>query len=287
MSSIHTSPADSYSGELLLSISHVFFVTSWGYAGDHWFSWLVKALNSHPEIFSYLANEGSRPKYFPAERSRAERPEILHFSRFMSDVGMTYKAVGDCYSYRPTMMDALRKEWGDLVPVVQITRHPIAWLEFHVRWRALNMRMLGGEVGPIQHEFENACNHSLFKSLDLMPYSMNDIDVWASYQGMEKLNDVVADLHTGIRHHQLEKIVLNPKLFNELVGFITHNRVNFDQSLLDQVYRWVWRPFKGETTLNANPERLLLEWPDWKRTAFERIVSPEAIRCFQALGYEI
>lgn len=47
------------------AISHVFYVTSWGYGADHWFSWFAKLLNAHPEIFVYLANEGSRPKYFP------------------------------------------------------------------------------------------------------------------------------------------------------------------------------------------------------------------------------
>jgi hypothetical protein len=30
------------------SVGHVFFVTSWGYAGDHWFSWFVKP----PELSS-------------------------------------------------------------------------------------------------------------------------------------------------------------------------------------------------------------------------------------------
>ena len=89
------------------ALSHVFYVTSWGYGADHWFAWFVRALNANPEIMAYLANEGSRPKYFPEERTRAERPDLLQFTRFIADVGMTYTAAGDCYSYRPTMMHAL------------------------------------------------------------------------------------------------------------------------------------------------------------------------------------
>src|SRR3972149_4717635 len=68
-------------------------------------SWFVKALNANPEIMAYLANEGSRPKYFPEERSRAQRPDLIKFTRFVADVGMTYTAIGDCSTYRPTIMN--------------------------------------------------------------------------------------------------------------------------------------------------------------------------------------
>ena len=50
------------------AVGQVFLVTSWGYGADHWFSWFSKTLNAHPELFVYLANEGSRPKYFPEEK---------------------------------------------------------------------------------------------------------------------------------------------------------------------------------------------------------------------------
>ena len=65
------------------ALNKVFLVTSWGYGADHWFSWFSKALNAHPEVFSYLANEGSRPKYFPEERTRADRPNIIKFVRLL------------------------------------------------------------------------------------------------------------------------------------------------------------------------------------------------------------
>jgi hypothetical protein len=151
------------------ALSHAFYVTSWGYGADHWFSWFVKSLNAHSEIMAYLANEGSRPKYFPEERSRAQRPDLIKFTRFIADVGMTYTAIGDCYSYRPTMMHAVLEKWPDIVRIVQLTRHPYAWLFFHVRWRTTNMRMLGGEQGPLDHEWLYGCDHDLFKRLGLKP----------------------------------------------------------------------------------------------------------------------
>ncbi len=61
--------------------TNVFYVTSQGYAADHWYGWLPKALNAHPEIFALLAHEGSRPKYIKT-RTRGERPSIIPFTEF-------------------------------------------------------------------------------------------------------------------------------------------------------------------------------------------------------------
>ena len=148
------------------ALKKVFIVTSWGYGADHWFSWFSKALNAHSQIFSYLANEGSRPKYFPEERSRAERPDIIKYVRFIADVGMTFDAIGDCYSYRPTMLDRLLAVYPN-IPILHLTRHPYAWLFFHVRWRMRNMRMLGGENQPLDHEWKNGCDHDCLELLAL------------------------------------------------------------------------------------------------------------------------
>ena len=269
------------------ALSHVFFVTSWGYGADHWFSWFVKALNANPEIMAYLANEGSRPKYFPEERSRAQRPDLIKFTRFVADVGMTYTAIGDCYSYRPTMMHALLEEWPDIVRVVHLTRHPYAWLFFHVRWRSTNMRMLGGEQGPLDHEWLHGCDHKLFKSLGLKPYKKEDIEIWTTYQGMWKMNDVASDSKMPIRQIPIEQVVASRELFCEIVDYITHGRVRYDSNLLDLIYSWVWTPFRGEQQLRVCPEELRDDWPDWKIEAFDKLVSPEAKSCFIQLGYKL
>lgn len=269
------------------ALSHVFYVTSWGYGADHWFAWFVKALNANPEMLAYLANEGSRPKYFPEERSRAQRPDLIKFTRFLADIGMTYTAIGDCYSYRPTMMHALLAEWPDIVRIVQLTRHPYAWLFFHVRWRTTNMRMLGGEGGPLEHEWLHGCDHRLFKRLGLRPYNKDDIEIWTSYQGMWKMNDVAADAKMPIRQIPLEQVVSNRDLFCEIVDYLTHGRVSYDKSLLDLIYSWVWTPFRGEQQLRVCPEALRAEWPDWKIEAFDKLVTAEAKECFRQLGYTL
>ncbi|TCS64732.1 hypothetical protein [Varunaivibrio sulfuroxidans] len=267
--------------------SHVFYVTSWGYGADHWFSWFVKALNANPEIMTYLANEGSRPKYFPEERTRAQRPDLIKFTRFMADVGMTYQAIGDCYSYRPTMMHAVLETWPDTVPVIHLTRHPYAWLYFHVRWRTTNMRMLGGEQGPLDHEWLHGCDHDLFNSLGLKPYTKDDIEIWTTYQGMWKMNDVASDAKMPIRQIPIEDVTKNRALFHEIISFITHGRVTYDEKLLDLIYSWVHTPFRGEEELRVSPRDLRAQWPQWKALAFEKLVSPEAKQAYRQLGYKL
>ena len=269
------------------ALSHVFYVTSWGYGADHWFAWFVKALNANPETMTYLANEGSRPKYFPEERSRAERPDLIKFTRFMADVGMTYTAIGDCYSYRPTMMHPLLEAWPGIVRIIQIVRHPYAWLFFHVRWRATNMRMLGGEGGPLEHEWANGCDHKLFKSLGLKPYTKKDVVIWTTYQGIWKMNDVAADAKMPIRQVPIENVVRDRNLFCELVHYITHGRVQYDDQLLDLIYSWVWKPFRGEYKLRVCPQELRAGWEDWQVEAFDKLLSPAAKQSFIDLGYAL
>lgn len=269
------------------ALSHVFYVTSWGYGADHWFAWFCKALNANPEIMTYLANEGSRPKYFPEERTRAQRPDLVNFTRFMADVGMTYTSIGDCYSYRPTMMHAVLENWPDTVRIVQLTRHPFAWLFFHVRWRTTNMRMLGGESKPLDHEWANGCDHDLFKRLGLKPYKKDDIKIWTTYQGMWKMNDVAGDAKMPIRQIPIENIVQDRNLFCEVIDYITHGRVKYSNELLDLIYSWVWKPFRGEDKLRVCPAELRAGWEDWEIEAFDKLVIPEAKQAFIDLGYKI
>lgn len=269
------------------SLSHVFYVTSWGYAGDHWFAWFARALNANPEIMAYLANEGTRSKYFPEERSRAQRPDLGKFTRFMADVGMTYTAIGDCYSYLPTMMHAVLEVWPNIVRIVQLTRHPYAWLFFHVRWRTMNLRMFGWEHGPLEHEWTHACDHEFFKQLELKPYNKEDIEIWATLQGMQRMNDVVSDLKMPIPQIPIEQVVTNREVFHELIDYITHGRVVYADSLLDLIYGWAWTPFRGEEKLRILPLELRAKWPDWKVEAFEKLVSQEAQDSFLNLGYAL
>ena len=264
---------------------HVFFVTSQGYAADHWYGWFPKALNMHPEIFALLAHEGSRPKYF-SERTRGERPDLLMFTEFLNDMGMTYQAIGDCYSYRGHMVPPLRQRFGDAIPIVNLVRHPYVWLEFYIRWRASNMRMRSGSTAPLEWEWKG-CQHARFRDLGLHPYEKDEVPIWAAYQGMVMLEQFVLDYASGVPQIRLEDVAAQPELFQKLVSYLTKDRCNYPTNLLDQAYAFVNSPFRGEETLRMIPRELYEAWPDWKREAFRKLVSPQAKGLFQHWGYNL
>ena len=264
--------------------SHVFFITAQGYAGDHWYSWLPKALNAHPEMFVYIANEGSRPKYF-AERTRSERPDITLFTKFISDVGRTYQAIGDCYSYRANKLQPLVDMYEDRVRRVNIIRHPYVWLFFYVDWRASNMRMGTGSTKPLDHEW-SIVQHELYEGL--RPYKKEDVDIWAFYRGLTFLtNHMMRDFSFDIEHIRLEELVSSGERFNEMVQYLTHDRVSYSKEQLDLVYSWLYTPFRGERKLHITAKEQRVQWENWQVEAFEKIVSKEAINKFKEFGYEL
>lgn len=264
---------------------HVFFVSSFGYAADHWFGWFPKALNSHPEIFALLAHEGSRPKYLK-ERTRGERPPIVPFAHFLNDMGMTYQAIGDCYSYKASQFRELLATFGEDIPMLNLVRHPYVCLEFYIRWRATNMRMPDGSSGPIDWEW-GTVRHDLFERLELKPYAREDVHIWSAYQGMHLLNMIVDDQVPGVRQMALESVVGSREVFAETVRYLTKGRCEYSPALLDTVFGFVNTPFRGEEKLRMVPHELYATWPDWKKDAFEKLVRPEAIALYERMGYAL
>lgn len=264
----------------------VFYVTAWGYAGDHLFGWFPKALNSHRDLFVLLAHEGSRPKYLQ-ERTRGERPPLIPFTEFLNDMGMTYTAIGDCYSYRAGQMPELLRvyRYKD-IPVVNLVRHPLAWLEFYVRWRASNMRMRTDGAGPLAWEWKVAC-HAHFSSLSLRQYGKDEVEVWAAYQGMFQLNNVLGDIHAVQQHIPIERVADNPGIFKEIVNYLSRGHVEFDKDDLDKAYSMRDTLFRGEEPVETDPEKLLAAWPDWKIDAFRKVVRREALDIYKSFGYDL
>ncbi len=264
----------------------VFYVTAWGYAADHLFGWFPKALNCHRDVFTLLAHEGSRPKYLQ-ERTRGERPPLIPFTEFLNDMGMTYSAIGDCYSYRAGQMpELLGIDRYKNIPVVNLVRHPVSWLEFYVRWRATNMRMRAGATDPLEWEWKIAC-HAYFEYLGLPSYTKDDIDIWASYQGMFQLNNVLGDIHAVQHHIAIEKIADEPETFRNLASYLSRGEVTFDQASIDSAYSMRHTLFQGETPVKCDPKQLIQVWPGWKVDAFRKLVSPEALDVYTSFGYDL
>lgn len=265
--------------------SRVFYVTAWGYAADHYFGWLPKALNCHPEIFALLAHEGSRPKYLK-ERTRAERPSIVPFTDFLNDMGMTYQAIGDCYSYRAGQMPELLSEPRySQTPVINLVRHPAVWLEFYVRWRASNMRMTAGASDPLAWEWK-VTHHQYFRHLSLREYEKEEVGVWAAFQGMHQLNAILRDFRALKYHAAIEGIATRPEFFLEFVKFLTKGRCNYDQRDLDRAFSMVGTLFRGEEKVETDPAELMKAWPSWKVEGFRKIVHGQSLDVYKSFGYD-
>lgn len=264
----------------------VFYVTSWGYAADHYFGWFPKALNSHPEIFALLAHEGSRPKYLK-ERTRSERPDLPAFTEFLNDMSMTYQAIGDCYSYRaPEIGALLRQQSYRAIPALNLIRNPINWLEFYIKWRAGNMRMRAGTSDPLRWEWKITA-HEIYAELGLKSYEYGDVDIWAAYRGLTMLRNIKNDVQSRIMHIPIERLVEDRFLFNRTVGYLTQGRCRFSDEDADRAFSMIPTLFRGEEPVESDPDKILDSWPDWKFDAFRKLVDPETIRTFSRFGYDL
>ena len=284
-----SSSSESYGAKLRRELEddyRVFYVTAWGYAADHYFGWFPKALNLHPEIFALLAHEGSRPKYLK-ERTRSERPALIPFTEFLNDMGMTYQAIGDCYSYRAGQMPELLSDPRYKgIPVVNLVRHPFVWLEFYVRWRAGNMRMRAGSADPLAWEWKVA-HHGTFHHLGLKPYSKDDVQVWAAFQGMVQLNNVLGDLPAVEKHIPIERVATDPPTFTDIVAYLTKGRCTYDANDLERVFAMTDTLFRGEEKVQTDFRTLAESWPGWKVDAFRTLLRPEALSAYKSFGYDL
>ncbi|MDH5731352.1 MAG: hypothetical protein OEZ58_20390 [Gammaproteobacteria bacterium] len=263
----------------------VFFVASHGMAGDHLFDWFPKALGAHPEIYIYLG-ESVRSKYFN-ERSRKERPDIVQYSNFLKDLGgSTYQSIGECFSYRAYQLEQLTGVFGDDVRWVNLVRHPYAWLDFYVSWRASNLNMPLDNTMAIDHEW-SVTKHDYFSSLNLIPYSKDNVSIWASYQGMDILNRMLSDRRPNVTNIPIESICNSQEQFQSVVTYLTHGRINYNSHLLDLVFSWLQKPFRQNSKLIGDPEYLRSSWPTWKHEAFSKIIKAETISMFESYGYQL
>lgn len=262
----------------------MFYVTSHGSAGDHWFDWFARGLNAHPDQMIYMG-ESVRSKYLK-ERSRKQRPDPVAFTAFLTDLGKPYRAIGETYAYRSYQLESVQARHGDRVRFVNVVRHPYCWLTSYVRWRTSNMGMPAGQTMAIEHEW-NVARHEEFDALGLHPYTRSDVDVWASHQGMHILNRMVSDARSGVKNVRLEEIVRSRDIFSQTVAYLTHGRLVFDAALLDRVYGWVNRPFRSDGRVVHSSADERAAWPDWKAQAFEALVSPQAREMFTSFGYAL
>lgn len=254
-------------------------------AGDHLFDWVPKALAANPEILLFVG-ESVRAKYFK-ERSRKERPDPRDYIYFLNDVGAAYKACGECFAYRGYQLEDVSAVRNGVVPFINLQRHPYVWLFFYVQWRVNNMNMDASNTMAIEHEWSILC-HQKFRDLNLVDYHFKDVHIWATLQGFEIINRMQSDLRILDKTLRIEDLATDQSRFEDFVRMLTGGRVCYTKELLTEIFTWVDTPFRENSMAPVTAEVLdSSQWPDWKRHAFDKLVSPEAITLFESLGYEL
>ncbi len=262
----------------------VFFVASHGMAGDPWFDWLQKSLDSHNDIFIF-SGESVRAKYFK-ERKRNERPDIEKYAQFLYDFGAhAYNAVGECFGYRAYQLENLEAK-NINIPWVNVIRHPYAWLSYYVKWRVNNMNQDEKTSFAVDHEWSISW-HDYFKNLCLMPYKRNETHIWASYQGMTVLDRMISDSRVKERNYQLERLVSDRNYFNGMIYKISKGRVNYNSTLLDLIYSQTNINWRDNDEIIEGTSKIKNTWEDWKKEAFKKIVSKKSQQFFIDAGYKL
>ncbi|EKD38833.1 MAG: hypothetical protein ACD_75C00595G0004 [uncultured bacterium] len=264
--------------------TEIFYVSSHGVAGDHWFEWFARSLNAHPDLMIYMG-ESVRSKYLK-ERSRKDRPDLMDFTRFLIDLGASYEAIGECFAYRAYQLEQLKPVYGDRIRFINVMRHPYCWLGYYVDWRCSNMNMPAENTEGVDHEWRVTC-HDEIRGYGLRPYQRKDVEIWAFYQGILILNRMVSDKREAGPNLSLETIVADPDAFQQAVSFLTHDRIFYDRALLDTIYSWVDKPFRANRTIRPDPQSEYHGWPEWKKEAFKKIVRQETVEMFRGYGYVI
>ncbi|MEE9386531.1 MAG: hypothetical protein V3V08_24210 [Nannocystaceae bacterium] len=262
----------------------VFYVTSHGSAGDHWFDWLARAFNANPDLMVYMG-ETVRAKYL-RERSRKERPNLIAFTEFLADMGRPYPAVGEFFAYRAYQLEELRSRYGNRVRFVNVVRHPYCWLRAYVTWRCTNMGMRSTDTMAVDHEWSVVC-HDTYRRLGLKTYTRGDIETWATLQGLHILNRMRSDARDGVCNVALERLVSDPVLFNETAAHLSHGRVQFEARLLDHVYAWTQTPFRANWRILDSPGAERQRWPQWQEEAYDALVGEQARSMFASFGYTL
>ena len=264
----------------------IFLLASEGYAADHLFSWFNKSINKHQELFSLLAHEGSRPKYF-SERTRGERPDIISYCEFMHDMSMTFGALGDCYSFRIDHFNKLLRSNITDIPLLYLKRNPITWLYFYQKWRSSNMRMGKNKSSPLEWEWLTI-NHNLFNALKLKEYGQDDVNIWSFYQGLYLLNMFYNQtIDNRIRVERIEDIYSNKKVFHENISYLTKKRINLSQEYIDIVFDKKEELYEGEEVLPCIEKDLVTFWEDWQHEAYQKLVSENTYAKITNDGYDV
>ena len=128
-------------------------------------------------------------------------------------------------------------------------------------------------------------NHAYFGSFGLRSYLKDDIEIWAAYQGMLQLNNVLGDINAIQYHTPIEIVADELDVFRDLANYLCRSQIVFDQADIDRAYAMRHTFFRGEEEVICDPVQLMASWPGWKGDAFGKLVSRDAMSIYTSFGY--
>ncbi len=282
-----------------------FFIASRGLTASTWF---CHALISHPLIYcSHGRDKPSRglkadelidDKEYRKDRLNYElwqkQATIKAYIEELEHASSRETFLGNIHGYiLPELIDKLSEVnlYGK-IPIANMTRDPISFLESYtclVRQNVIEYP----EKYYLEHQPRAKKNMHLFKAFFNNPET--DYEMQGFIEGCTMLKKMIADLeYDDIPIIQMEKITTNKKYFNKSISLMTNDSVEFDQNMIDRIFKInrinshtkKVREAKHETSQTILPKDIWKCWSDTKKSAFIEIIGIKMLKKHISLGYD-
>ena len=246
-----------------LPANQLFAVISWGCAAT---SWLADVLNSHPDIFCVHAGNWSWHAF-----GGAPALDGVPYLRVVGSQGHAHAAAGDVHGVNRAHVPGLRAAYGQRFNAAVVTRDPMprfrSQMRLFYRWEQYRP----WDLGYID---------SIIGERDI---PLPDPSAYANrfvVHAANMLNAIVDERAVG-RVYRAEDITTSPAALGDLVCDLTRGKVVPDKTWLEAAI--LRKPTHVHSSWGEAPER---ELQDWEIEVVRHVVSREAWRAYEELGYE-
>lgn len=253
---------------------HILFIAyCWGGAGSTWLAW---ALNCHKHVFCLHAP--NVPRF--ARHKREDALALVNAFYSLPALAKDYECVGFTHGVRREWHAELVQTYGDRFRGFVLIRHPIRRIN---SLTALKLQSSQKRPLSLRERFARRRNYAKLRAASKRTDFPKDAAALSFYHSCNAVNRIVSEVATGIPIYRLEDLVGTVEKFQEVLHFISGGNLTM---AADDI-----REIQGTVKGKHAPKRLSVsetyaEWSDIQKEAFRYLVTPQAIRHYQQLGYE-
>jgi hypothetical protein len=283
-------------------VNGIFFVASRGLTATTWFK---NALSLHSDIF--CSHGRDRPnrgietdsllldKAYRVDRLNYEKwqrgASIDNYTKDLISASSGEQFIGNIHGYvLIELMDKLSKSDLENIPVANMVRHPIGFIESYVA-------LVNHRKNDYPEKFYAEHGKRIVKNKQLIvEYKVNsgDLSLLGFIEACQSLKKSIDE----IRLHQvyivkMEEVVSNKKYFLDVFYYLTGGLLNYDENVLDKVlkvnsHKEKYNKIKTDSrNLECHDET----WREWsssvRQDIFMEILSKEDIFVYQEHGYNL